>query len=256
MSFDPVGFVTDLVAGAPAGLFESPNRSGERQQREMFAANVELQREFAKNGIQWRVEDARKAGLSPLAALGSGGASFSPVSVGSVAPDFDSTVPYLGQMGQNISRAVRATASEKTRQELEMGELQLDNMRLDNQLLQMRINQMSQIGPPVPTEPRVMPDTGYTKTLGGGLAPVPSHDFADRAEDQWAAQIAWTVRNMFMPSNPPQSPGAGKYWSWNTFRNEFNPMDIPKKSGWGTGRGYWFNRFRQWLHDKTSRKGQ
>ena len=43
--------------------------------REQFDRNEALQREFAQNGIRWRAADARAAGLHPLAALGSSGAS-------------------------------------------------------------------------------------------------------------------------------------------------------------------------------------
>lgn len=38
-----------------------------------------LQREFAQNSIQWRVEDAKKAGIHPLYAIGAQSAQYSPV---------------------------------------------------------------------------------------------------------------------------------------------------------------------------------
>lgn len=50
--------------------------------REMWKKNANLQRQFAKMGIRWRVADAKAAGLHPLAALGSSGASGSPITVG------------------------------------------------------------------------------------------------------------------------------------------------------------------------------
>lgn len=40
------------------------------------------QKEFAQHGIQWRVEDAKAAGLHPLFALGGGGAAYAPQPVG------------------------------------------------------------------------------------------------------------------------------------------------------------------------------
>lgn len=51
----------------------------------------DFQREFAQMGVRWRVADAKAAGLHPLAALGTSGASATPVPVSSV-PD-----------GQNVS---------------------------------------------------------------------------------------------------------------------------------------------------------
>jgi hypothetical protein len=42
------------------------NQIADRRRQE----DMDFQREFAKHGIQWRVEDAKKAGISPLASLG------------------------------------------------------------------------------------------------------------------------------------------------------------------------------------------
>lgn len=56
-----------------------------------------LQREFAQNSIQWRVEDAKKAGLHPLFALSGGGASYSPGSV-----MVDGSGAGLEQIGQGV----------------------------------------------------------------------------------------------------------------------------------------------------------
>lgn len=67
-----------------AGMFginlgvDIPTWFGEDRPDEVRARNEQTQREFAQNAIQWRVADAKKAGLHPLFALGGGGASFSP----------------------------------------------------------------------------------------------------------------------------------------------------------------------------------
>lgn len=70
--------------------------------------NADLQRDFAKNSIQWRVADAKKAGLSPLAALGNPGIAASPAYVG--GGDYG-----LSDFGQDISRAMYATKSSEDR---------------------------------------------------------------------------------------------------------------------------------------------
>lgn len=51
---------------------------GEDRPDEVRAQNIEQQKEFAKNSIQWRVADAKAAGLHPLFGLSGGGASFTP----------------------------------------------------------------------------------------------------------------------------------------------------------------------------------
>lgn len=67
-SFDPLNFIGGLMS------MENQNKLAQRQE--------DLQREFAQNSIQWRVNDAKKAGIHPLAALGSQGISYNPSYVG------------------------------------------------------------------------------------------------------------------------------------------------------------------------------
>lgn len=72
--------------------------------------NAALQREFAQNGIRWRVEDAKAAGLHPLAALGAQTTSFAPSYVGDT-----SLGNAVAGMGQDISRAYEATRTGRER---------------------------------------------------------------------------------------------------------------------------------------------
>ncbi len=67
-SFDPLNFIGGLMN------MNNQNKLAQRQE--------DLQREFAQNSIQWRVNDAKKAGIHPVAALGSQGISYNPSYVG------------------------------------------------------------------------------------------------------------------------------------------------------------------------------
>lgn len=92
--------------------------------------NIQLQREFAQQGIQWKVADAKKAGIHPLAALGAQTTSFTPSVVG------DSSLGQgMAQAGQDIGRAVNATKTAQSR-EAQLGlallEEQVKGARLDN----------------------------------------------------------------------------------------------------------------------------
>ena len=64
----------ELIAGVGSligGLMgRDAQRDANEAQERMAAQNIALQREFAQQGIQWKVVDARKAGISPLYALG------------------------------------------------------------------------------------------------------------------------------------------------------------------------------------------
>lgn len=50
--------------------------------RDINSKNADLQKEFAQNSIQWKIADAKKAGIHPLYALGAQGYSASPSYVG------------------------------------------------------------------------------------------------------------------------------------------------------------------------------
>lgn len=69
---------------------------------------MKMQTKFAKNGIQWRVEDAKKAGIHPLAALGASTSAYSPINNG-----FGDAVAQAGNaLGQEAS-----AQAERKRQE-------------------------------------------------------------------------------------------------------------------------------------------
>lgn len=65
--------------------------------------NQDMQREFAQQGVRWRVEDAKAAGVHPLYALGSGVTPFSPQSTS------------FSEAGQNIGRAAFSGKTEAER---------------------------------------------------------------------------------------------------------------------------------------------
>lgn len=119
--------------------------------REQFDRTEALQREFAQNGIRWRVEDAKAAGLHPLAAIGAAGASYSPVvtagggqyQVDQGRPDRGGDIgSSLANMGQGLGRAMLATQTPQERvetatemihnaQRTEMNDKQLKMMDID-----------------------------------------------------------------------------------------------------------------------------
>lgn len=96
------------------------------------------QKEFAQMGIRWRVEDAKAAGLHPLAAIGAAGASYSPTIVAGDTPGqrLGRFTDTLRDMGQNTLRAQTATM---TPEEKEMSLLALRRAQLGNQLLEAQI---------------------------------------------------------------------------------------------------------------------
>lgn len=143
---------------------DSADKARDAQER-MAAENIALQREFAQSGIQWRVEDAKKAGIHPIYALGSGGASFSPVSANFAA---DTSLPNaFASAGQDIGRAINSTRSASQRIDAftkASQALQLENMGLQNEALRTeiasksaRLNQVSSPAMPAASDAWLIP---------------------------------------------------------------------------------------------------
>lgn len=91
-------------------------------QREMWDKNYNAQKEFAQNSMQWRVADARAAGLHPLAALGQMGSSYTPTSVYDNGADVGSAIANAGgAIGQAMGQIGLLNA-----------EAELEGKRLEN----------------------------------------------------------------------------------------------------------------------------
>lgn len=114
--------------------------------------NARMQKLFAQQGIRWRVKDAKKAGLHPLAALGAQTTSFAPSFVGATQAG-QGIADGAAAMGQGIQRATAAFGDIGERIEnqaymAQLQKLQLENMALQNQALGSQIAIMNQPGNP------------------------------------------------------------------------------------------------------------
>lgn len=215
--------------GSLLGGWMSGKNAEEQQNR-----NIELQKEFAQHGIQWRVEDAKRAGIHPLYALGGSTPSYTPSAI--VGGDMGIS-SAAAQMGQDVSRSINATRTQEQRLTAAADtaqKLQLENMGLQNQLLSSQIAKINaSINPPMPAatdnwliggqsgsglikespmkrttvdpaapyqEPGAIPDVGYARTSSGGYTPIPSSDVKERIEDNMIQEFAWALRNNVIPS--------------------------------------------------------
>lgn len=95
------------------------------QNRQQLRHSDDMQREFAQNGIQWRVRDAKKAGISPLVALGSSPLMPFPQTMG------DPSADSFRSAGQDLSRAASAMMPDEERVRL----------KLQNRLLSSQIDE-------------------------------------------------------------------------------------------------------------------
>lgn len=241
------------AAGGIGGLFgnrsvSQPDMSFAQNWRndEMALARqqMQLQQDFAQQGIRWRVADAKAAGLHPLAALGAQPVQYSPVSVGGSYPDTGSYSSggsdigaSLANLGQGVGRAVAATQSKmervQTAFEIARQQQELTRGDLENQVLASRLAVMQQgAGPGLPggsggVAGGVAPESQVLATTTGGFTTHPSQ--ASKAEDEFGAPLMAEMlyRNRLLPmlgKAPPSTivaamkkkyPGAtGAYWDY------------------------------------------
>lgn len=262
-----MSFGEGLVSWMQQGSVLGPalTRDAELKQRKEAMDNASLQRnieyerqkEFAQHGLRWKVEDARRAGIHPLAALGGTGSLYAPASTtfsgGGSGPDYTGA---FANAGQNVMRAVNATRTAEEReqaqiqsmQQVQMNNLELEGKTLQNDLLRSQIAQQnSQRNPPFPgtiqkpaemtmtapgkpnQEAGQVADVGWART-STGVYPVPSKDVKERIEDNFIQETGWALRNNLMPNirssdGPPNNllPAGAIRWKWNPAAQEYQP---------------------------------
>lgn len=111
---DALGGLGSIIgSGINAGVQDKINKE-----------NMKMQKEFAQNGIQWRVQDAQKAGIHPAVALGAQTYQATP---SSVAPDVGSGVAgAFKHFGSAIDSFIDDKEEER--------QLALESAKLDNAL--------------------------------------------------------------------------------------------------------------------------
>lgn len=210
MGFFDLGLKDIVSAGASlaGGLFGSSTQKN-AQERE-----YERQKEFAQNGIRWKVEDAKAAGIHPIFAVGANTPTYSPQAA--VGTDYG-----ISAAGQNISRAIEAKQTARERQE--MNDLQkalvtaqirrtdaetkrIEDSTIDDALRFAALSSRA-VTQRQPKAPAMPSETGTYDDLASGIKPYvvgdtimefPPEDVADLMEDPkvlaiWKAAIetAW-----------------------------------------------------------------
>lgn len=137
---------------------------GRSSQRQANDDNAALQKEFAQNGIRWKVEDAKAAGIHPLYALGAQTPQASPSYVGG-------DTSWLQNAGQDIGRAIDAKRTPQERTNAKIEALAVERGELENDLLRSQIARINQAG-----HPPALPS-------GGPIEEVPSKITSSRSGD-------------------------------------------------------------------------
>ena len=131
------------AVGGVAGLISSGQ--SQANAAELNRRNYEHQKEFAQNGIRWKVADAKAAGLHPLAALGASTAQYTPATAIGDSPDWS----FLADAGQSIGRAVDAKRTQQERVEQQQKQdaafaLKAENQKAENDLIRAQTASIQQ----------------------------------------------------------------------------------------------------------------
>ncbi len=234
MAINPV-IAGAAISGAASLAGSFIGASSQSEANDAMLANAakdrQLQRNFAKKGIRWRVKDAQAAGIHPLYAMGASLPTYSPSGINIGAKRSGGG---LAAAGQDIGRAVAATATQPER-DLQIARAALENKYLEAQIL--KLTRENQTGPPFPSAmdapggipgqgsfpgrhpgvqvlPRQItataPDTpsraagtvpaiSFMRNQDNSLSIVPSPGAKELIEDQIIPEAQWAYRNLVTP---------------------------------------------------------
>lgn len=112
-----------------------------RFQYKMWKRNRDEQRIFAQNTLQWRTDDARRAGLHPLAAMGLSSSSFSPVMGGGSGGVMSSRGDAVRAAGAQIAQMVADQKESESRTKLNTAQANLLEQQARDSAV-ARVNQL------------------------------------------------------------------------------------------------------------------
>ena len=126
-----LGSVVSAVGSIAGGIL------GANSAQNVAGMNYEAQKEFAQNGIRWKVEDAKRAGIHPLYALGASTQGYSPS--GGYGGDFGIS-DAAAQFGQGFERAQQAKMTKEEREKQEVRDAIQDMAALEDLNQKRRMN--------------------------------------------------------------------------------------------------------------------
>lgn len=244
------GGIASAVGSIAGGLIGADSASRTQQ------FNYDAQKEFAQNGIRWKVEDAKKAGIHPLYALGASTSSFSPVQ--GYGGDYG-VGDALSSFGQGIDRAVQAKMTKEERERMDARQEMQDVFTLarlnqeqryqdaqirliDSEIARNKIASMVAYksafqSPAMPGSPTLLPGQGDAPPTGTKEAPywdksIPTYGFLHNARG---------VKKEIIPSDPLSQRTEDKAfvewmpWIWSTL------ADIRAKYFGAEVDGYWWH---------------
>lgn len=216
---DVIGAGISGLSGIAGGMINAT------QSKSIARAQMRLQKEFAQNGIQWRVQDAKAAGIHPLYALGANTATYTPVS-----QDSSGLGNAVADAGAYFGKAVDQAIDAPTRKALEQENLEYTRLMREGNLALMR--EQIRGAALMNDEQQMMLNSQRTLASGNPARPVvvstPMGEFGINNPDQkrYTAKVSGNNASalagvklepapvvMSSPGNPAQTAGANSDYS-------------------------------------------
>lgn len=221
-----MGSIGNIVgAGINALVSSAQQKSNQKFQKKMALQEAQRQLAFAQNSIQWRADDAEKAGFHRLAALGQTSTQYIPTQGGM---SDSGTAQAWADVGQSIANAVSPFEKKMQQLELEGKELENKQKAVDIAKSMGQTNSIAQDGSAVSmadlgltggmagqavslsnalngfaTPPYAFQgannEVQFVKSPEGFLHIMPSQDFMDYYSENLMANVVQGARNAFNP---------------------------------------------------------
>ena len=185
-----LGSVVSAVGSIAGGIL------GANSAQNVASMNYEAQKEFAQNGIRWKVEDAKRAGIHPLYALGASTQGYSPS--GGYTGDFGIS-DAAAHFGQGYERAQQAKMTKEERDKQDVRDAIQDMAALEDLRQKKRMNDAqirladSEIFRNFALSANALRKTGLPPAMPGGLGGVIAGQGNSYATGQTTPEISSVV---------------------------------------------------------------
>ena len=185
-----LGSIVSAVGSIAGGIL------GANSAQNVAGMNYEAQKEFAQNGIRWKVEDAKRAGIHPLYALGASTQGYSPS--GGYTGDYGIS-DAAAHFGQGYERAQQAKMTKEERDKQDVRDAIQDMAALEDLNQKRRLNDAqirlanSEIYRNFALSTNALRKTGLPPAMPGGLGGVIAGQGNSYATGQTTPEISSVV---------------------------------------------------------------
>ncbi|WP_302553331.1 hypothetical protein [uncultured Bilophila sp.] len=211
-----IGSAIGAVGSIAGGLI------GANSAQNVAGLNYEAQKEFAQNGIRWKVEDAKRAGIHPLYALGASTQGYSPS--GGYTGDYG-IADAAAHLGQGFERAQQAKMTKEEREKQDVRDAIQDMAALEDLQQKRRMNDAqirlanSEIFRNFALSTNALRKTGLPPALPGGSGGVIAGQGESYATGQTTPEISEVVTSVAgLPSVQAGSPPDTRFYKTGTGR--------------------------------------